>query len=389
MAALDNGGAAFEGEGGDNMIHQGVPMPSAAFSKARAAAVMSALLAVLTGCGDAAPPAAPEIRPVRVVSVETRTGGDTVTLTGSVQAETTVNIAFRIDGRLVERSVNVGDRVTQGQIVARLDRSNEENNLRAARAALAAAQARVVETRNNYSRQRQLLASGFTTRVRYDEATQGLASAQSAADSAQAQLNIAQIRLGYTNLVADSSGTVTARGAEPGEVVTPGRMIIQIAQQGGRDAVFDVPATLKDQAPENPRIEVFLTIDPSVMALGRVREVSPQADPVTGTFQVRVGLAEPPAALRLGSTVTGRMQLGGGAGIALPASALTRADNQPAVWVVDPTALTVSLRPVEVLRFDPATVLVGQGLAPGDVVVTAGVQALRPGQKVRLLGGPR
>jgi len=368
------------------MIHRGVPMPSAAFQRAHAAALMSALLVALTGCGDAAPPAAPEIRPVRVISVETRAGGETVSLTGSVQAETTVNMAFRIDGRMIERRVNIGDRVTPGQVIARLDRSNEENNLRAARAALAAAQARLVETRNNYARQRQLLASGFTTRVRYDEATQVLAAARSAADNAQAQLNIADNRLGYTDLVADTGGTVTARGAEPGEVVAPGRMIIQIAQQGGRDALFDVPATLKDRAPENPQIEVLLTTDPNVMARGRVREVSPQADPVTGTFQVRVGLAEPPAAMRLGSTVTGRLQLGDSGGNSLPASALTRADGQPAVWLVDPTALTVSLRPVEVLRFDSATVLVGQGLAPGDVVVTAGVQALRPGQRVSLLG---
>lgn len=387
--ALDTARPAFEWPRTPFIFQQGVPMPKTVFQQASKGAALAALLALLAGCGDSAPPPAPDIRPVRVLAVESRSGGDIATLTGTIQAETTVNLAFRIGGRMTERTVNVGDRVTAGQIIARLDPSNEDNNLRAARAALAAAQARVVETRNNYSRQRQLLASGFTTRVRYDEATQGLQSAVSAADSAQAQLNIAQIRLGYTTLVADTAGTVVARGAEPGEVVAPGRMIIQVAQQGGRDAVFDVPAALKDQAPENPRIEVALTTDANVTAIGRVREVSPQADPVTGTFQVRVGLAEPPAGMRLGATVAGRMQLGGGAGIDLPAGALTRAEGQPAVWVVDPAAQTVSLRAVEVLRFDPARVLVGQGLAVGDMVVTAGVQTLRPGQKVRLLGAPR
>lgn len=364
-------------------------MPSAAFSTAFTRSIAAGLLALLAGCGENTPQAAPDIRPVRVLAVESRSGGDIVTLTGTVQAEATINLAFRIGGRMVERLVNVGDRVVAGQVIARLDPANEENNLRAARAALAAAQARVVETRNNYSRQRQLLASGFTTRVRYDEATQALQSAQSAADSAQAQMNIAQDRLGYTTLTADTAGAVTARGAEPGEVVAAGRMIIQVAQQGGRDAVFDVPGAIKDQAPDNPQIEVFLTTDATVTARGRVREISPQADPVTGTFQVRVGLAEPPAAMRLGATVTGRMQMGGRAGIDLPASALTRAEGQPAVWVVDPLAQTVALRAVEVLRFDPGHVLVGQGLAQGEVVVTAGVQALRPGQKVRLLGAAR
>ncbi|RAI59200.1 efflux transporter periplasmic adaptor subunit [Roseicella frigidaeris] len=340
----------------------------------------------LAACDDAAPPTPPEIRPVRVTTVAPRSGGDVVTLTGTVEAETEVNLAFRIDGRMIERRVNVGDQVTAGQLIARLDRTNEENALRAARAELTAARARLTEARNNYQRQRELLQTGFTTRVRYDEATRTLRSAESALDAAQAQVNIAENRLGYTDLLADAGGTVTARGAEPGEVVQPGRMIVQIAREGGRDAVFDVPPSLKDQAPAEPVIEVSLTMDPSIRAIGRVREVSPRADPATGTFRVRVGLDAPPPALRLGSTVTGRMGIGGSDMIEIPASALTRAQAQPAVWVVDPATQTVSLRPIEVVRFDPARVLVGQGLETGETVVTAGVQALRPGQKVRLLG---
>lgn len=357
-------------------------MPSAL--RLRSAGLL--LLAALAACGDSSPSPAPEVRPVRAITVSGRAAGELVSLTGTIEAETDVNLAFRIDGRMIERTVNVGDRVTAGQVVARLNRDNEENALRAARAALVAANARVVETRNNYGRQRQLLASGFATRVRYDEAAQQLQSAQSAADSAQAQVSIAENRLGYTDLVADSNGTVTARGAEVGEVVQPGRMILQIAQDGGRDAVFGVPASLKDRAPENPAIEVVLTTDPAVRAAGRVREVTPRADPVTGTFQVRVGLADPPAALRLGSTVTGRIRIGGGDGFEIPASALTRSEGQPAVWIVDPAAQTVVLRQVEIARFDPAGAIVSSGLATGDIVVTAGVQALRPGQKVRLLG---
>jgi RND family efflux transporter MFP subunit len=309
-----------------------------------------------------------------------------VSLTGTIQAETEANLGFRIEGRMIERLVNVGDRVRAGQVVARLDRTNEENNLRAARAALVAAQGRLLEAQNNYVRQRELLVSGFTTRVRYDETVQILQTARSGLDSAQAQANIAETRLGYTDLVADASGTVTARGAEPGEVVAPGRMIVRIARQGGLDAVFDVPPVVKDQAPASAVIQVSLTLDPSVVAQGRVREVSPAADPVTGTFRVRVGLEDPPPALRLGSTVTGRMQLDSGAAIAVPASALTRLGDAPAVWVVNTATQTVSLRNVEVVRHDPALAVLGAGLSAGDVIVTAGVQALMPGQKVRLLG---
>lgn len=345
-----------------------------------------ALLALLAACGQAEEPAAPEIRPVRVLTIEERAGGDTVSLAGTVQAQTEVNLAFRIDGRMTERLVNVGDRVTPGQLVARLDPENEENAFRAAGADLAAATGQLVEARNNYERQSALLRDGWTTRVRYDEARQTLETAQSRADAAQAQLSIAESRMSYTELFADSAGAVTAVGAEPGEVVQAGRMIVQVARDDGRDAVFDVPAQIMDTGPADPEIEVALTMNPAVSAIGRVREVAPRADASTGTFAVRVGLADPPAAMRLGSTVTGRMQVGRGAGIAIPASALTRADGQPAVWVVDPATETVALRNIEVARHDPASVVVTGGLTPGDIVVTAGVQALRPGQKVRLLG---
>ena len=125
-------------------------------------------------------------------------------------------------------------------------------------------------------------------------------------------------------------------------------------------------------------INVALSIDPSVVAEGRVREVA-------GTFRVRVGLKDPSAALRLGSTVTGRVDLDGVGGIVLPASALTRSNGAPAVWILDPTSSTVSPRPIEIAAHHVSEVIVSGGLAPGDVVVPAGVQSLRPGQKVRLL----
>ena len=354
-------------------------------SPLRLPVVLAALM--LAGCDGGPPAPQAEIRPVRVVSVERHAGGETVSLTGTVQAETEVNLAFRIDGRVVERLVNVGDTVQPGQVVARLNPENEENGLRAARAQLAAARAQLTEAANNYWRQSELLRDGWTTRVRYDQAAQARQTAQSAVDAAEAQVGLAETRLGYTELVSDVAGRVTARGAEPGEVVQPGRMIIQVARDEGRDAVFDVPPTLKDQAPANPVIDVALATDPAIHTTGRVREVSPRADAVTGTFQVRVGLANPPPAMRLGATVTGRLTLGATAGFAIPASALTRADHQPAVWVVDPRNQTVALRSVELVRHDAGHVVIGSGLEAGDIVVTAGVQALRPGQKVRLLGG--
>jgi RND family efflux transporter MFP subunit len=200
---------------------------------------------------------------------------------------------------------------------------------------------------------------------------------------------MAEDQVSRTDLRVDAAGVVTAAAVEPGEVVQAGQMIIRVARQDGRDAVFDVPGQVLRSAPSDPLIAVSLTDDPAVKATGRVREVSPQADPVTRTFQVKVGLTDASAAMRLGSTVVGRMQLDPALTIELPATALTEIDRRPAVWVVDPKTLTVSPRNVEVLRHNPATVAIASGLEPGDIVVTAGTQALHPGQKTRLLGSPR
>ena len=345
-----------------------------------------ALLVLLTACKPVEEPEPELIRPVRVVTIETREGGETATLTGQVEAREEVNLSFRVGGRMIERSVNVGDRVRAGQVVARLESETPRNALRSARAELTAARARLVEAQNNFERHRSLLDRGFITRAMFDQAEQAYRTARAQVDSVQAQANIAETQLGYADLISASSGAVTARRAEPGEVVTAGQPIVQLAREGGRDAVFDVPARIIETAPANAEIAVVLSSDPKVRATGRVREVAPQADPVTRTFKVRIGLNDPPAAMRLGSTVTGSVQLGAGPGLEIPASALTSAHQRPAVWVLDPASNTVSLRNIEVLRYDLARVAVAEGLQPGDIVVTAGVQTLRPGQQVRLLG---
>ncbi len=343
-------------------------------------------LLLLSACKRADEVAAPEIRPVRVTTIESRATNGVVSLTGTVQAQTEINLAFRIDGRLIDRSVDIGDTVKPGQLIARLDSQNEETSVLSARAQLAAARAQLVEARNNHARMRDLVAESAVSRATFDQAVAMLKTAESQVDSVQAQLTLALNRLSYTRLVSEVAGVVTARGPEPGEVVSAGRMIVQVAREGARDAVFGVPAQLKDIAPKNPEIRVVLTSDPSISAIGRVREVSPRADAVTGTFAVRVRLIDPPAAMRLGSTVTGSVNLDATNAIEIPASALMRSDGTAAVWVVDAQAMTVSLRRVEVQSQDTVSVRIGAGLKAGDLVVTAGVQALHPGQKVRLLG---
>ncbi|MBL8660421.1 MAG: efflux RND transporter periplasmic adaptor subunit [Rhodospirillales bacterium] len=345
-------------------------------------------LATLSACGDGKEPPAGPVRPVRVLTVEEQSGGELVSITGQVQAEEEVSLGFRVGGRMIERSVNVGDTVEAGQVIARLEREPAENALRSARAAVAAARGQLDKTSADFGRQQSLLQSGFTTRVRYDQARQAMVAAQSQFEDARAQLDIATDNLDYTDLVVDAGGSVTARGAEPGEVVTPGQMIVRVAREHGRDAVFDVPERIIRMASADDPVDVALASDPTVRAVARVREVSPQADPVTRTFTVRAGIDDPPPAMRLGSTVVGSVHLNATPGISIPPSALAQSDGRAAVWVVDPQSLTVSLRPVQVQRFDLDSVIIAEGLQPGELIVTAGTQTLRPQQKVRLLGAP-
>ncbi len=358
------------------------PIASAKYVTALLALVS---LVFLSACNRAAEPPAPEIRPVRVIKIERHAAGETILLTGSIQAQTEINLSFRIDGRMIERNVNIGDDVRPGLSIARLDSQNEESSLQAARSQLTAARARLSEAQNNFERFRDLVAENAVSRASFEQAESMVKGADSQVETAQTQVTLAENRLSYTRLVSDVSGVVTALGAEPGEVVGAGRMVVQVARGGSRDAAFDVPARIKDAAPPNAVITVVLTSDPKVVATGAVREVAPRADPVTGTFRVKVRLNDPPPAMRLGATVTGRLQLASAATIDIPPSAVIRSDRQTAVWVVDPKTGTVATRNIEIRSSDPVRIDVASGLNPGDLVVTAGVQALRPGQKVRLL----
>ena len=370
-------------------IRTGMPSPDCSRrprGRAACAIALPLVALLLAGCRRETEATTPEVRPVRTVTVAKRDVGEIVSYTGHIEAEIETRLSFRIGGRMIERSVNVGDRVQAGQVVAKLDAQNELNALRSAEAAVRAAQAQFTEAQNNYERQKFLLARDVASRVQYERAEQSRDTANAQLDSAQAQLNVARDQVGDTELRADAGGVVIATAAEAGEVVQAGQLIVRVAPKGGRDAVFDVPGQVLRSSPREPVIGVSLTDDPSVTTTGRVREVAPQADPVTRTFKVRVGLTDPPEAMRLGATVTGHMQINSSPTIEIPTSALTEFSRAPAVWVVDPSALTVSLRNIEVQRQNPASVAVSGGLKTGEIVVTAGTQALHPGQKVRLLG---
>lgn len=190
---------------------------------------------------------------------ESRGAGENVVLTGHVEAQNEANYGFRIDGRMIERLVNVGDNVKPNQLLARLDQQNEQNAVRSAQAARAAANANLTQTSNQYDRQKQLLRNGFTTRAQYDQAEQAFLAARSQVEDTEARLQMANDRLGYTELKTDTAGVVTERRAESGEVVRAGQPIVVVARQDGRDAVFEVPGQLIGSTNGDPDVQVSLT----------------------------------------------------------------------------------------------------------------------------------
>ena len=350
-------------------------------------AVLLAAAAALAGCKGESPheaEAAPLVRPVRTVTVEPATFRLSASVTGTIEARADADLGFRIAGKLIERAVEVGDQVKAGALLARLDDQDQRNALQTAEANLAAAQADLVQARNEESRKRQLLANGNAPLAQYDAALLAMRTAEAKLVATDAALRSARDKVGYTELRADRDGVATAVGAEAGQVVEAGQMVVRVAQPEEREAVFNISETGIRAAPKDPVVEIALAGAPDIAAMGRVREISPEADPVTRTHTVRFALENPPDALRLGATVTGRLKQPPNPVVELPGTAVFDDDGQTFVWIVDAKTQAVRRRLVATRpREGDGPVIVTDGLTRGDVVVTAGVRSLTEGQRVR------
>lgn len=310
-----------------------------------------------------------------------------VRLTGEIRAQVESDLSFRVGGRISERLVDVGDHVTADQVIARLDPEQQQATVTAAEAAVRAAEAVLSETTSTFERQKDLLAKGFTTRRDYDRAEEAYLVARATLDSATAQFGTARDQLSDTVLRAGASGIITARNAETGEVVQAGQAIFTIAHDGPRDAVFQVPESIFNRELGEPTVELTLISNPDVQAAGVVRELSPTVDALSGTVRVKVGIDHPPAAMTLGAAVVGESRPRPSDLIVIPWSALSSAGGQPAAWTIEPQTRRASLTPITIEAYESGKVIVRDGLRPGDIVVTAGAQVLRPGQVVELSEG--
>lgn len=325
-------------------------------------------------------------RPAKVAIVaytEVDSGGS---LVGEVAPRIESNLGFRAGGKIAERLVDVGDVVEAGAVLARLDPIQAQNALTQAQANVISAVAQKDNAEAVERRQKELLGRGFATQAAFDSATASANVARASLTAAQAALDNSREALSYMDLKADAAGVITAVGAEIGQVVAAGQMVVQLAHTDLRDAVFQVPERVLKAGAATTPVTVTLLDNPSARATGTVREISPAADPVTRTFRVKVGLDAPPEAFRFGSAVRGEITSTGPKLAALPLAALADADGRPAVWVADGDG-AVSLTPVTVARYEGDRVLVASGVPEGAQVVSAGIQRLRPGMKVRPFRG--
>ena len=343
-----------------------------------------ALTLALAACQKEEKAAAAPVRPVRTVTVELQQGGEKVSLTGEIQPRYQADLGFRVNGKILERPVDVGTEVKKNELLARLDPQQYKQDLEVAKAEVAKADAEVTRARAQEYRQRELLKNGHTTQVAYDQALKTLKTAEAEADAVRARQVQASENLGYTDLKADADGVISAIGADPGQVVSAGQMVVRLAQPGEREAVFNIAEGAFKNRPTDPTVTIHLVSNPEIETVGRVRYISPQADPATRTYTVRVSLPDAPREMRLGANVVGTVTLDQGQTVAIPGSALFQKDGKPAVWLVEKDN-TVQLKPIAVQRYQGDSVIVGDGLTQGDVVVTAGVQKLLPGQKVALM----
>lgn len=356
-----------------------------------------ACLLVLAACGDAAleRERARPVRAVQLTAQDFRAGP--AVYPGEIVAHREAALSFQVGGELVERLVDVGDAVREGQPVARLDDADRRLEVSDLRARLAGARARLDNAGTDLARFRDLRERGFISASEFDRADHAVRVARAEVQALQAQLGLAQRRRSYTELAAPYDGVVSAALVDPGQVVAVGQPILQLARDDALEAAFDVPEHSVDHLPETVTVELWAQAGTALSA--RVREIAAAADPASRTYRVRAALPADADAPRIGMSATVQVAFRQAtAGVLLPRSAVFGADDTPRVWRIDgvpaetsaqaqavtPDATLGHVQPqaVQLGSIDGDRVRVLAGLQPGQWVVTAGVHDLAAGQPV-------
>ncbi|WP_235919300.1 efflux RND transporter periplasmic adaptor subunit [Aureimonas psammosilenae] len=342
---------------------------------------MACAACLLAGCGEhEAPP--PPVRPVLSVRAEP-TAVEPASFAGSVQPRYSRDLAFRVLGRVTGRNVDVGDTIAAGQLLASLDQQAQALSVRSLEGDLAAAEAQLENAKATRDRQAALVRLNASPQAQLDTAEQQFATAQSTVINRRSDLAKAREELSYTRLVSETNGIVTGVSVEVGQIASVGQTAVTVAQADVREAVIDVAEDMVGSLSVGQPFTVTLQIDPRQKVRGSIREIAPSSDAATRSRRVRITLADPSPAFRLGTTVDARMDVGDDQAISLPKTALLRTKDSTFVWVVDEAKSTVSKRAVTIASEEGSVVHVASGLEPGMRVVTAGAYSLKDGQSVK------
>ncbi len=337
---------------------------------------------MMVACSKSEVPPEP-VRSVKVMAVGVDTIKSGYEFAGEVRPRVESRLGFRVAGKIVKRQAELGQHVKAGQLLAQLDPRDYQLAADAARAQVAAASTNRDLAAADFKRFAALKDQNFISGAELERRETNLKAAQAQVDQARAQLASQGNQAGYTHLVADVSGVVTAVEAEPGQVVSAGTPVVRIAQDGARDVVFSVPEDKVAAIKPGSAVAVRIWSDGTALS-GKVREVAASADPATRTYPVKVSL-DASAMPALGATAYVSPQALSHAGtpvIKLPTSALRKEGAGTAVWVLDKASMTLRSQPVQIATADGNEAVISSGLQPGMLVVSAGVHVLSAGQKV-------
>jgi membrane fusion protein, multidrug efflux system len=338
--------------------------------------------ALLGGCSrDEAPPA--DVRPVRALTLATGTVGTSAEFSGDVRPRYESRLGFRVGGKISARKVDVGTIVKRGQVLMQLDPQDLRLGQAQAQANLRAAQTNYDLARADLKRYQDLRSQNFVAQAVLDQKQAAAHSAQATVEAARAASREQANQTGYASLESDTDGVVTGIDAEVGQVVQAGTPVVRVARTDEKEVVIGVPEDQVDELRNVSTVKVRLWADPNRSITGKIREVSPVADPATRTYTVKVSIP-PQDDVRLGMTAVVELaQAGGGSAIKVPLSALYQNKGATSVWLIESGA--VRLVPVQVGGVSGNDVLLAGGVKPGQTIVTAGVNLLKPGQKVKVL----
>ncbi|RQH08033.1 efflux RND transporter periplasmic adaptor subunit [Paraburkholderia dinghuensis] len=330
--------------------------------------------------------APPEPRPVVSMAVHPDESAASATYPGEVDARYSTPLSFRVNGKIIDRTVRLGDTVKPGQVLARLDPVDYDKNAASAAAQVDAARHRLVFAKQQLERDTAQAEANLIARAQLEQTQDAFASAAAQRDQAEQQLALAENQRRYTELVSDHAGTITAENADTGQNVQSGQPVYQLAWSGSVDVLCDLPENAIHGINIGETAQVSLPALPGKRYRAQVREVATAADPASRTWRVRFTLEQPDAAVRLGmsaNVVLAANRGGAQAAFTIPATALFHDGNAPAIWVVRKPDNVLQLRRVTVARYDARTITVTSGIADNDQIVVQGVHTVTAGQKVR------